>query len=318
MFLIVNLNPAIDRIYTLEDFQVNKIHRTRNVFFQAGGKGINVARAAKVMRGDCFLTGMIGGHSASFLFNNLNDSGIKNDFSITTFETRTCIILIDETNSTQTVINEDGPELIDSDINNFIKKFKELIPQYKLLVLSGSLPHTTIREIYNELVILAKEYNVRTIVDTSNMPLKKVLNAKPFMIKPNIFEFADLFDDRSIVNEPMNNRFDNLIPLVDKLIANGIENITISLGELGAIYFNKDVIYRVEAPKIECVNAVASGDAMTAAMAMELCNGVSIEEALISGVAAGSANATIGGLRFTYEQFKHLRDNIEGYYIERI
>ncbi|MEW5819643.1 MAG: 1-phosphofructokinase family hexose kinase [Cyanobacteriota bacterium] len=317
MFLIVNINPAIDRIYTIDNFSIDKIHRTSNVLFQAGGKGINVARANKVLKGEALLTGICGGHSSGFISEDLKHAGILNDFSISDFESRTCLIIIDKVNNTQTVINEDGPPLSDSCINSFIDKFKNLVKDKNLVVISGSLPKSLSRNIYNELVLIAKENNTKTIIDTSKKALNEVLKIKPFMIKPNIYEFSEIFNDDNISSEALNENFKPLVVAADKLIDAGIENIVVSLGDLGAIFINKDKIFRVEAPNIKAINAIASGDAMTAAIALELSKNKIIEEAVISGVAAGSANATVGGLRFSYDLFLQLRCSIKSFYLER-
>lgn len=318
MVLIVNLNPAIDRIYTIDGFQLNQIHRTSDILFQAGGKGINVARATKVLKGNSLLTGITGGHAAGFIIEDLNNAGIDNNFCFLDRESRTCLIIIDRVNSTQTVINEDGPLLSDCDIDNFIEKFKSLIKNSSILVLSGSLPQSLTRTVYRELCLIACENNVKSIIDTSKHPLKQVLEINPFLIKPNIYEFADIFNDNSIAETAMKNDFKRLISCCDELIDKGVKNIIISLGEQGAILVNDQIIFRVEAPKINAINAIASGDSMTAAIAMELSQNRPLEESLISGVAAGTANATIGGLRFTYEKYLEIRTLTKSYYIERI
>jgi tagatose 6-phosphate kinase len=179
MFLIVNLNPAVDRIYALKNFKLNEIHRTEEVLAQAGGKGINVARASNILGGNAIVTGILGGHSGNFILENLDKSGINHDFHVINRESRTCIILIDCHNSSQTVINEDGPVLADAEIDAFIKKFSSIISKFKLLVISGSVPNSIKRNIYPELIKIARQNNVPSIVDTSKMALKKSINEKP-------------------------------------------------------------------------------------------------------------------------------------------
>lgn len=318
MVLIVNLNPAIDRIYTIDGFQLDKIHRTSNVLFQAGGKGINVARATRVLKGESILTGIYGGHAASFIKEDMQRAGIINDFSKMKSESRTCLVIVDKQGYTQTVINEDGCPFSDEDIEKFIKKFNKLIRKCSLLVLSGSLPVKASPEIYQTLIEIAAEQNIKAIVDTSKKPLISAIKGKPFIIKPNIYEFAEYIGNNDIANQAMNENFKPLISSAREVISNGVENVVISLGKLGAIYISRDKVYRVEAPEIKEINAVASGDSMTAALAQEIKNGNSIEESVISGVACGSANATIGGLRFTYELYQQLRKKVKAYYLEDI
>ena len=49
MILTVTLNPALDKVLLLTDFEVHKLHRLlpeENSYTQAGGKGVNIALSA--------------------------------------------------------------------------------------------------------------------------------------------------------------------------------------------------------------------------------------------------------------------------------
>lgn len=311
MILIVNLNPAIDKIYEINNFELDKIHRVYNYTTQAGGKGINVARASLVLKGNAIVTGILGGFTGKFIIDNLNKSNINNDFEEIRSESRTCLIFIDPKNKTQTVVNEDGPAFTNNEITKFLNKFNDLVSNANYLVISGSIPNTLTRDIYNDLVEIARNHNVKCIVDTSKTALNKIITAKPYILKNNIYELCELNNDFSTIDKVKNGDLTALIKICQGLITEGIENIIISLGELGALYLNKDSCYFIHAPKIISVNAVGSGDAMTAGIVTDLDNNKSMEDAIISGVAAGSANATVGGLAFTFNIFKEIRSKTQ-------
>ncbi|WP_278335836.1 hypothetical protein [Petroclostridium xylanilyticum] len=40
------MNPAIDKVYAVDDFKVGEVFRPRDMTATAGGKGLNVARVA--------------------------------------------------------------------------------------------------------------------------------------------------------------------------------------------------------------------------------------------------------------------------------
>ena len=65
MLLIVASNPAIDRTLHVPILEPGRVHRTRQVHLGAGGKGLNVARAARVLGHPCRLTGCLAGHSGA-------------------------------------------------------------------------------------------------------------------------------------------------------------------------------------------------------------------------------------------------------------
>lgn len=317
MYLIVNLNPALDAIYTIDDFQLGKIHRTSNVYKQAGGKGINVARACNVLKGKSIVTGLLGGNIGELILEDLDKSNINYKFNKTNQESRNCLIIVDPKNETHTVINEGGPAFNDCELDNFISDFKIMIANFNYLVISGSVPDSITRDIYAELIEIAKKNKVKSIVDASKLALKGAIKAKPFLIKPNVFELAEAFGHKELVQITDSGDFKPLIALCKSILNEGVENILISIGDKGALFINKNVAFRAIAPKVNVINPIASGDSMAAALALELDKENSIEEAVISGVAAGSANATIGGLKFTYELYEELRKLVKIEYIDK-
>lgn len=307
MFLIVNINPAIDRIYRLANFRIDQIHRTSQILSQAGGKGINVARACKVLGGEAIVTGFLGGHAGRFIQDNMNNSGLRHDFLPISQEARTCIILIDDLNHTQTVINEDGPCVSAGETAQFLEKFRNLVGGFKLVVISGSVPASVPPDLYVSLVHIAQEKHIPCIVDASKVALKHAIAAKPFCVKANIHELNEIYPKPELVTQSTRQNFTMLLSVCQELLESGCPNVLITLGELGAVYCSLQQTLWAKAPRIQAVNAVGSGDAMAAALAMELGRNLSWEEALVSGVAAGTANATVGGLRFTYEEYANLR-----------
>ena len=61
MLLTVTLNPALDRTMTVPNFQIGFRNRATDTVILPGGKGINVARAAKTLGRPVIATGFIGG-----------------------------------------------------------------------------------------------------------------------------------------------------------------------------------------------------------------------------------------------------------------
>ncbi|HXK14467.1 MAG TPA: PfkB family carbohydrate kinase, partial [Gaiellaceae bacterium] len=61
MIVTVTLNAAIDRTLTVPNFQRGQRHRASAGVTLAGGKGINVARALKMLGVPVVATGLVGG-----------------------------------------------------------------------------------------------------------------------------------------------------------------------------------------------------------------------------------------------------------------
>ena len=80
MILTVTLNPALDRTMTVPNFQAGLRHRATGTVILPGGKGINVARAAKALGRPVIATGFIGGRKGDQIVSDLSDEGILCDF----------------------------------------------------------------------------------------------------------------------------------------------------------------------------------------------------------------------------------------------
>ena len=63
MFLTVTLNAAIDKTLRVANLQIGRRHRCAPGDLQAGGKGINVARALRALGQPVVATGLAGGRA---------------------------------------------------------------------------------------------------------------------------------------------------------------------------------------------------------------------------------------------------------------
>jgi fructose-1-phosphate kinase PfkB-like protein len=63
MILCLTPNPAIDRTLVVPNLTLGKVHRASETIVAAGGKGLNVARAIRLLGGESCCMGFAGGHS---------------------------------------------------------------------------------------------------------------------------------------------------------------------------------------------------------------------------------------------------------------
>ena len=63
MILTVTANPAIDRVYFINGFEIGKVHRADRISCSAGGKGLNVARVAHIIGRETAAMGFVGGYT---------------------------------------------------------------------------------------------------------------------------------------------------------------------------------------------------------------------------------------------------------------
>jgi 1-phosphofructokinase family hexose kinase len=310
MLLIVNLNPCLERIYTMRGFRLNEVHRTGEVLVQAGGKGINVARATRTLGGTCLVTGVLGGYAGQHVTADLKHAGIVYDFSPISQETRTCIAIIDPLGQTQTVVNESGPAVSDGEAAHFVAQFAHLLPSARLVVLAGSLPQGIVPCMYGDLIRLASEKKLACVVDASGEALRAGIAARPFMVKVNVREISEIWHAPELVPQAMAGDMASLIARCRLLLDDGVAHVVVTLGVLGALWVSKEETWWAKPPQITVVNAIGSGDAFTAGVTHAWLQGKQVVDMLTAGVAAGTANATLGGLRFSLEIYQALSSQI--------
>lgn len=283
MILAVNMNPAIDKVYSVDGYQVGKVFRPRDMTATAGGKGSNVARVAHQLGEKVCITGMIGGSTGKQIEEEIISQGVESGFSYIQQESRICINVTDEKNNTSTEILEPGPIVTAKESKLFLNRYQELLEECKVVTASGSLPEGVPVDMYATLIRMAREKGIPFILDTSGDYLKEGIKAKPYMIKPNMDELTGLLNRKP---KGMN----DCIEAVRFLQSQGIQLPVVSLGKRGCIAALEDGIYHYTTPNIEVVNTVGSGDSFVAGCAVGLSRSLSPSDIIRLGMACGTAN----------------------------
>ncbi|MBS7009151.1 1-phosphofructokinase [Anaerostipes sp.] len=284
MITTVTLNASIDKAYfmtrKIENGTVMRVAETHN---SAGGKGLNVARVARLCGSDTKAAGLVGGYNGQYLEALLDADGISYEFEHIDGETRSCINILDpEYGSTEYL--EPGCQVTSEEEAAFLDRFPELIRDSDVVTISGSAPRGMGRDIYQKMIRIVKSLGKRVILDTSGEYLKRGLESLPTMVKPNKDEIEMLFDIKVSSQE-------DVIEYAKKIHEKGIPYVVISLGRDGALLVCEKGLYLGRPPKIEAVNTVGCGDSMVGALAVGLERHMEPEEALKFAVAVASANA---------------------------
>ena len=91
MILCVAANPSIDRLFTVDRLVPGEIHRPADFVQVAGGKGLNVARAAATMGGDVEAAALLGGHAGRWIAQELEVEGVHLHATWANAETRSSL-----------------------------------------------------------------------------------------------------------------------------------------------------------------------------------------------------------------------------------
>ena len=88
MILTVTLNAAIDRTVAVPNFRLGHRHRAVESRTVAGGKGINIARALRLLGRPVIATGFAGGPTGTRMLEELRREATLTDFTWIAGETR--------------------------------------------------------------------------------------------------------------------------------------------------------------------------------------------------------------------------------------
>lgn len=280
MIYTCTLNPSVDYVVHVQDFQLGDLNRMSFDAKSPGGKGINVSRVLKRAGVESEALGFIGGFTGSYVEGVLKEEGIAANFIHVNGDTRINVKL---KTGTETEINGQGPGISDDQVNQLIKQVESL-QNDDVLVLAGSIPSSLPSNFYSKLSEIAKKQGAKVVVDVSGKALLDVVKQEPFFIKPNHHELGELFD--VTIETP-----EEAIPYGQSLLELGAENVAISMAGKGALLITKEAIYQASVPKGTVINSVGAGDSLVAGFLAGLIQKGDIVEAFRTGVASGSATA---------------------------
>jgi 1-phosphofructokinase family hexose kinase len=308
VIVTVTLNAGLDRTLTVPNFQPGHRHRASLGLTLAGGKGINVARALKRLEVPVVATGLAGGRTGTRIVEELTSEAILNDFVRIGDESRTSTAVVDPTAASYTEINEWGPHVEPDELAILLDKLAYLSRGADLVVFSGSLPRGVADNFYGEAIRDLSRRNVLTVLDAEGEPLRVGVEAEPFLVSPNQREAEGL------VGQEFRDDEDSMMAL-ERIADMGARNVLITSEAACFSLFREKkrrVLYRADAPVVEPVSAIGSGDVLLAGFLAARAADRPLDEALRSAVAAGTASTQeIGAGRFDPRDAARLHKNVQ-------
>jgi 1-phosphofructokinase family hexose kinase len=308
LILTVTLNAAIDRTVAVPNFRLGQRHRAVEARTVAGGKGVNVARALKLLGRPVIATGLAGGATGSRILEQLAEEAILNDFTRIEGESRTNLAVIDPTSGEQTEINERGPEITPEEVDRFVEKLLYLAQGTTICVLAGSVPPGADPGAYGRLVSELRTLGVTSVLDTDGDPMRAGLRAEPAVVAPNAGEAEEA------VGHEFNDADDFAQGLGGLLEMGAGEAIITTESGCVAIVGERSDRRRYEAriEQLDPVAAVGSGDAFLAGYVAARYEGSSPRECLAYGVACGAQSTQhFGAGSLDREEVERLLPRVE-------
>ena len=288
--LVVAPNPSIDRVHEVDRLDVGGINRPTRVVAVAGGKGLNVARAAVTLGGDVVVVAIVGGRAGDWIGERLTTDGIHAILIETTGETRTCLTILDRSSGDLTELYEAGEPLAAGTWERFEAALVDRLDRGDVaaMAMSGSLPPGAPTDGYARLTRLAADRSVAAFVDGHGASLEAAIAAGPAVVKVNA-------DEAGGVTGTEVRTADDGARAGRALLARGAGAAIITLGVAGAVGVEAGGAWRLHGPPERGTYPVGSGDAFLAGLIVGRARGTSLPESARLAMAAAAANALTPG-----------------------
>ena len=294
MILTLTPNPSIDRTVSLDGELVRgQVHRVASVTSQAGGKGVNISRAAvsadipsiavvPAAKDDPFVLELLG---AGIDCRPVTPAGdVRVNLTVT------------EPDGTTTKLNSPGADVLPLHLELMAQAVLVRASGADWTVLAGSLPVGAPAGFYADLVRRLRDVGGHVAVDTSDAPLQALVEAlpeaAPDLMKPNGEELASFTggDADELESDPH-----ATAAAARQLIDRGVGAVLATLGGNGAVLVTSDGAWHATPPPTTVVSTVGAGDSSLFGYLLGDIRGLPAPERLALAVAYGSAAAGLPG-----------------------
>jgi len=296
--LTITFNPALDKSFSVQELAAGRKLACSQLTCDAGGGGINIARAITSLGGKVTAFLLAGGPIGGEVTRLLSEKNIPFKLIPIKSPTRENLIVTDLASDRQYLFDMPGPAVSRVELKRCLTAVKRSCCRY--IVVSGSLPPGVPLSVYEEMAAIACKKGAKLFVDASGPALAAALQSGVYLVKPNLREITALTGAVADRN--------GAIAAAKSLITqNKCEFIMVSMGAEGAVLVGNNSIISIDPPPVHSGGTVGAGDSLLAGLVFSLWRGWSIEQASAYGVACGSA-ATLnkGTAHFTRAQANRL------------
>jgi 6-phosphofructokinase 2 len=287
--LTLTTNPAVDMATTVSQVVAGPKLRCKVPRWDAGGGGVNVARAIKKLGGDTLALVAVGGALGEKLLWLLASEEVEVQAVPVSVETRISFAVTDEVSNAQYRFSVPGDRLTDQDSNLLLARISEAAQGHALAVYSGSVAPGLPDDFVGRIQSLISPGGTRLVVDTSAAGLKHLLD------HPKGIHVLRLDMTEAAALRPMTS-IEDCRQFAKSLVDQGVAEIVVmGRGADGSILVSRDTQIHASAPQVEVRSKVGAGDTFVGAFSLALSRHESLPIALMRGVAGAAATVQTEG-----------------------
>jgi len=298
-------NPALDVTYRLDGFELGSTRLDAPSHSVPSGKGLNVARVVRTLGEEVAVAGLIPKNDFHRFETFINDQGITPLLYETSGSARVNVTLADPQTNCVTHVNSASAQLpitLQEEFLGFLAGCAEAGGRW---CFSGSLPGGFDDDAYSRIITECKYKGGSCLLDTRGKALKKGMLAAPQVIKPNLEELGEFFDQEI-------KGVHHIALCAKRFIDMGIDYVFISLGSDGLIAVRGNECLLCSPPDVKVVDTVGCGDALVAGVLVAQEREFSFADTCRMAVACGSSKSMHEGPGIiTREEVWQLMEDVE-------
>jgi 1-phosphofructokinase family hexose kinase len=290
LIVTLTINPAIDRIISIDRLAFEDRAYINSSRESAGGRGINVSSVIHSFGGETLAVLISGGDSGKRLQGLLGKCGYRIAVVPVQNEIRTNLTVTDKHGLTVN-LNEPGPRLGKAEVARVERVVRDTLDHASWLMICGSIPPGVPPGFYGKLVSMARHKKVKTLLHADGDALREGIAARPTVVAPNQQEAGRLLGQTLLTRT-------HYLEAAERIRQLGADSVVLTLGSRGAVGAFADGLMEALPPRIDAVCPIGAGDALMAAYVWARERRTSVADALRWGVAAGTASARLPGMSF--------------------
>ena len=235
MIYTVTMNPALEFVSEVSDFEFDKNNISDFDLMLPAGKGINVSRVLKQLGLPTVATGFAGGFTGEFVEDWLRREDIKSEFIRIDDNTR---INIKITGSSKTVIESKGPSISHQELQELFY-YLSRVKEGDTVFLSTAFPKNITETVIERMIAICKANKAEFVLDIDEYYLEKFadegsllqnisVKCLEHMFKTKINSETDLLKWKNEIFD-LNSKF-VIVPFVDNKVYLFQENSIYAFG----------------------------------------------------------------------------------------
>jgi 1-phosphofructokinase len=274
-----------------------------DIHLHAGGQGVWVARMAAELGATPIVCSFVGGETGGPLTHLL--TALPGELRLTETAAASGSYVVDRRGGTRELVAHQAASAPSRhELDDLFSATCAAALDAGVLVVCNPYPGDALPlEVFADLVSDARSNGVPVLVDLSAPRLDRALEGRPTLVKINDWELAEYV--RGPVSAPGEMR-----AAAERLQAAGAENVVITrAGDPAFVLRAGGATMELAPPRFERGAREGCGDSMMGGIAAGMASGLTFEDALVLGAAAGAANFLRHGLgtgsRAVIEELAH-------------